>query len=402
MSRSLIVISSILIYHAVFITLHIGRVERYLSVLCAFVVLCLLLKNNIRYVKKYPKINIAVFLFCISLAITSVKSLEFNVVSLRGFVASGISKVDYIPETVIYGLTLSFCIIVTFLFVEYVIYKNYIQILFDSFWKTSLFYVILIDVLILIDGVSINGSGYLIGNKFDVAYLHIFMSILYYVNFLYKKKSRKTCFYLFLLFSAIISNTIGCTTAVVGCIILFLLFQFKNLFQYIIYSPKLIILILMFIACFFFIFMSVLEYPIVKYIIVDILGEDMTLTGRTIVYGYLGEILLVTPLWGIGYDNSFALMSYLYGFPNSQNGIINVIIEQGFIGAMLFVYMLYTIFSYNRDCKDRCYSYPIMALLFIYIILSSIEITLNMYFVALLALSLAHSDLSKKTCNSKK
>ena len=106
-----------------------------------------------------------------------------------------------------------------------------------------------------------------------------------------------------------------------------------------------------------------------KYIIVDVLGEDMTLTGRLGIYAGVASLLEHIPLFGYGTGNSHLITMMNEIGPNAQNGLFNLIIEIGIVGVI--VYMSILIIMIKKQ-SSSILSYPILCFIYVMIVLSSV------------------------------
>ena len=80
--------------------------------------------------------------------------------------------------------------------------------------------------------------------------------------------------------------------------------------------------------------------------LLDVLGKDPTLTGRTVLWGFVQDNIRLRPLLGWGYsafwqpDNPAAnAISLTLGWyvPQAHNGLLELLIELGFVGTALFI-----------------------------------------------------------------
>lgn len=385
MSNKNIAFLSVLIFQACFINIsYLGNLNKYIQVVFTILAIIMLFnKTHLCYIYKFKKLNVTVFLYCIALIISSFYGLSFNIVSLNKYIIStNTEKLNEFANPLV-SISCAFSIFTIFIFVEYLNIINKRYMLLKVFFVLSLFYSLLNDILMFVNHVDFSSVSdvYLLGNKFNVAYLHLFCTIIYFFR---KKADFK--FYVLLFFTILISHIIQSSTGIISGIIILFCILFKKYLKIIFYNPIVVIVLIGLMSTFFFVFINFLDYSFVQYIVVDILHEDLTLTGRTILYSYLWEVMNISPIWGIGYLNSYSLMRYLYGFPNTQNGLITVWIEQGIIGIALFIYLIIQCVKYRQSQQGRFLSYPVMSLIILYIILSSIEITFGREFIFLLAL----------------
>lgn len=226
---------------------------------------------------------------------------------------------------------------------------------------------------------SINGSGYLVGNKFYVCYLNIFTVTIYYLSHPTPNRKQKNVIKALIIVSLIIAIKTKCSTVVVGSLLMYLfVFVIKGKWRELLYSWKTYLIgLVVFDLLFFFFTLFFIDNAIMQYIIVDILGEDMSLTGRLDIYASLTPLLIDIPILGYGIGNASMITLMNAVGPNAQNGLFNYILEVGYLGAALFFFFL---FSMMKNAKKQKSSYPILCFIYIMLVLSSIEVTFSTYF----------------------
>lgn len=347
---------------ALYLFLSMPQKERYLS----------FAKNRV--------INILVLSLTLCIAVTSFKVNELNVYDL----AKTTYASKYENNGIAYGLATSFKVLVSFLFIQYIVDKNGIKTLFCYLFYTVLFYTILVDLSIVLFGIQENGSGYLIGNKFTVSYLHMFLAVLYQIKQKVTKKSSRNYSY-FLLWALVASFLVHCSTAVMGGLLL-LVFNLSEYFKKITYKPIACIVLILSSVLFAFFYQFILDIPFVQYVIVDILGEDLTLTGRIYIYDAVMQVIETNPLWGYGIGNSYQLLHFLYNYPNAQNGFINLFLEQGILGSVITLALVIVLMYHQVKNRKKDITYSMICLLYTLIVMAFVEITIDLCFVFLLTL----------------
>lgn len=312
--------------------------------------------------RAFKPINYASYILIASFIITSLTNINLKL---------GDYKVSSYTLGILYAL-----IVFSFLyFIEYITFNKKTNIIFRYFFYLSLLTCIIIDILIFTIGSPIPAY-YFIGDKFTISYLHIFASTLYY----FFKSPKKQLFLLLIGLSVIISIYLRCSTGLIGTIIIFFLLykpNYKALFG----AKKTLLYILIFSSLSFFL-SELTKFQFIQYIIQDILNEDLTLTGRTSIYAILLDALAHNKLFGWGQGNGMFYLGYYYKTPNAQNGLFNYITDYGIIGAISLLLLIYII--YKRIKIKQAYSF--LALIFTFIVLSSVEITFNLQFIAYLIL----------------
>lgn len=369
-------IMAILLYHIIFINLY--YVEKYSLIIQAFALILffyLALKMKFFINSRYLKVNILLFSFISIMLISSI----VNVNAQRG-----VFQVVKLLEV--------------FLFFEYIKQigneKNTIRI----FTILTFIYIIINDLLMFLSPslFYLNNSNYLLGNKFQVSYIHILLPILYmYYNSLINKKdvSNMVASIITLLFAMFISAYTECTTGLVGTI-LFTVFYFCMRKKNKKVNAKAIIIVLLISCSILLIFSNIVKLKPVEYIIVNILHEDVTLTGRTIIYENIFNIIGSKWLLGYGYGNSYDVMSEQLNYPNTQNALLEYWLTTGIAGMILLIILIYKILNnYNKNINS------LIIYLLVFCILGSIEITISTIFLAVLAII---NEEDNKIYNNKK
>ena len=369
-------IMAILLYHIIFINLY--YVEKYSLIIQAFALILffyLALKMKFFINSRYLKVNILLFSFISIMLISSI----VNVNAQRG-----VFQVVKLLEV--------------FLFFEYIKQigneKNTIRI----FTILTFIYIIINDLLMFLSPslFYLNNSNYLLGNKFQVSYIHILLPILYmYYNSLINKKdvSNMVASIITLLFAMFISAYTECTTGLVGTI-LFTVFYFCMRKKNKKVNAKAIIIVLLISCSILLIFSNIVKLKPVEYIIVNILHEDVTLTGRTIIYENIFNIIGSKWLLGYGYGNSYDVMSEQLNYPNTQNALLEYWLTTGIAGMILLIILIYKILNnYNKRINS------LIIYLLVFCILGSIEITISTIFLAVLAII---NEEDNKIYNNKK
>lgn len=237
-------------------------------------------------------------------------------------------------------------------------------------------------------------SGYQIGNKFYLCYSNIFLATVYLLRYPLELKNHRRYIKILLLVTFLLSIKTGCSTMIIGTLFYYMLtFVVKGEKLQFLYRPSTYIVGIFICDILFFLFVTwIMTLPIVQYIVVDVLGEDLTLTGRLSMYEKLGEVLTECPLYGFGIGNA-PLTTFMYGVgENAQNGLFNMFIESGFIGTT--AYLIAAILLIKHTEGNHFY-FPIIAFIYMMLLLSTIEVTFTTYFTAIMIMLLL-SDKNKK------
>ena len=237
-------------------------------------------------------------------------------------------------------------------------------------------------------------SGYQIGNKFYLCYSNIFLATIYLLRHSLELKSHRRNIKILLLITFFLSIKTGCSTMIMGTLFYYMLtFIAKGERLRFLYRPSTYLVGLFACDILFFLFITwIMTLPFVQYVVVDILGEDLTLTGRLWMYEQLGNVLTECPLYGFGIGNA-PLTTFMYGVgENAQNGLFNMFIESGYIGTI--AYLMATLLMINQTRKKTFY-FPIISFMYMMLLLSTIEVTFTTYFTAIIIMSLL-GDKNKK------
>lgn len=366
-------IIAFLLYHAIFVNLkYINGYGTLKYIGLVIVILFLLCKVKIFIKKKYFKTNLILLAFSLTIIISAIYNKDV-----------------YGNRSFLIGVFHAIAIMSTFLFFEYLSSINKVKSGINIFYKLSLFYVIITDFIIFfMPKMFLKFHDYFIGNKFDVSYLHILLLILFYQrnqDKIKKSKAIKLKFCLILLLSIFISINIECTTALIGCLLIIILIIISNIkfIKKCLMSNKIMLMALLVSDTILLFTTSILSNKYVSYFIVNVLNEDVTLTGRTRIYTDLAKVLNEHMTLGYGYGNSyFVLMEKIYA-PNAQNGLLESVVNYGIIGTIFMCILMYISM---KEVSSKTTFYPIIILIYVYIFLSSVEITLGIIILPLFAI----------------
>ena len=314
-----------------------------------------------------------------SLALTYIKHMD----ALKGWCSlSEMSSLEEGQEVLV------LCVACSFFMMEYVNEKNLHQSFFILMYRFTLGYLLVNDLLLLAQMPSVSGMEsstiiYLIGNKFEVTYMHLFFSALYYQVFCTGMKvylRQYIILVMHLVLTLFIAIGVECSTGVLGVVLLAVfLFLYKKI--RFIFRPFFAIILMLLFGAFFLLYETILAIPSVQYLIVDILNEDLTLTGRTYIYTRMLDLMDTQPWFGYGNGTATFFTTYYIHekLTNTQNGLLNDYIDWGIIGVICLIILTYSVL---RSASSRIN--PFICLIYTYIVLSSIEITLGLRFLAVL------------------
>ena len=276
---------------------------------------------------------------------------------------------------------------------------NLIEVYKTMFWLVTAICVVS-DVTMFFTPI-INGSGYFLGTKFNVSYVHMQMLIFYllimdndkdkYEAEEQKKKEFKgIALYIFCL---AVTLYVGCGTGVFGVVLIGVLYLIN---KYNLYShPVVHVSIILSSIGFLFFHAYVLSNRVVMGIIVNIFHKQPTLTGRTTIYENLVPVLFEKPWWGYGYNSNFEVLYLGIGAVNSQNGFIKIIMETG---VFSFVFLLLMLLFILKDLRyNKREGNPALLYILVLEALAFVEITIDKGFLFWMMLLYAGGTLSIKT-----
>lgn len=360
-------IIAILLYHVVFVQLYYINIYNYFVYL-GIVIIALFILSKYKTIKNdFKKSNFILFLWSIIVLISSI----YN---------QSISGVLFIIK-----------IVECFLVMEYFGSKKQTNSVIDIFFWLTLFYTIINDLILLRGPLLKYGYNeyYLIGNKFSVGLFHISLLVFYLqknILVINKDTSKKVIFLILFVFSLAISFKVECSTTVLANVFIFLFVLLPKKIKKKLYNPKVMLLILIFSASVLFLFSSVLNIGIIKYIIVDLLGENIELTGRMVIYQKIPDLILKNIWLGYGYGNSSSILMDEMGAPNTQNGILECIFNYGIIGTILLVLLIYYIFYKTQKNDADLSNFPLIGYVYIFILISSVEVSIGVPIMVLLSM----------------
>ena len=241
---------------------------------------------------------------------------------------------------------------------------------------------------------------YLIGTKFSTSYLNIlFIVLIFLKNRFYKKGVNYIGIASLFLYSFYFFLRLECSTALIALFLLgvFLLFKLQ---LYKLFSNRLFFVVF-YVVLFLFIYLYnlVLSNVYVSHVIVNILGESLTMTGRTHIYQRLPEMMDGKWLTGFGSGRTGMILNFYTGCNDAQNGVWQIICENGFIGFVLYALTSLKLNSNSIREKITC-SYYLSIYFVIMLVLGFVEITLDTRLLVLLFIMYLYNDYFQKSTES--
>lgn len=339
----------------------------------------------------YRWINFSVLSYCVicvvSLLINDSTISNYTTMKVRDGVISVIEGNHSTKSTIYFSLSLLSLLVL----VERLSLENKVEYFLKYLWNFSLLLWIWVNIdaftHVVIDEKI---GGYVIGNKFHVCYYNLLVCVIYYLNHpnLTTKKEKMSLLFLIvvLLFACLHTQ---CSTMVVGTMAFAsLVFLVPEKMWHRLSSASFIVSLLVVVDLVFFFFTTwVLQYPIVQDFIVDVLHEDLTLTGRLGIFENITESFSKGMWLGFGNGNSRVVSLFYTGVENPQNGLIEVFLNVGVVGCVVFLQWLYL--SLKEIKETDYYKYPIVLYILTMIVVSTIEVPFGGTFMFFMILLLA-------------
>lgn len=286
---------------------------------------------------------------------------------------------------------------VVFIFTNYMVCKYGIRQCVRNYLQCSLVLTTLMDLSVLLN-MDLDPSRYqnlityLFGNKFMVAYLHM-ITLGFLGAYWYMEKNKisgvghKIKYFAYGIFSIFMSAYVNCSTGVIGnfVVLVLVIIPLNIKIRDFLRKPWNVLMILLIGNALLLGGGLLLELPGVKFVIENILNEDLTLTGRLWIYGQLSQIIGSNIWFGHGYNSD--TMTRLIGYGNAQNGILQYALDCGIVGVFLF---LLNWFHCLKTAKNTGHTlWPIYGLMYAFIICSLVEVCLKIPFLMVLSVLLS-------------
>ncbi|MBR3795258.1 MAG: O-antigen ligase family protein [Clostridia bacterium] len=257
---------------------------------------------------------------------------------------------------------------------------------------------ILTDTLMLTGIVRFNSGAhehYLIGTKFTIVYLHMNLIVFWRM----KCMDEKNTVYLsrWLLWGAAamfawLSLRVSCMTGLIGACMLIILLFWQNTGRREtvkwLSSPVNMNICLMISFVFPFVVDSIMSLSVFEYFVEELLGRNSNLTGRLNIYQVFADRMAGNWLLGYGYGSGNQMSVKLFGYANTQNVILHWILQTGVLGTTMLIALLTVImWRVQRYRLDQTMVIrPLLALIYVYIALGTVEPTIDMSFILWFAL----------------
>ena len=268
-------------------------------------------------------------------------------------------------------------------------------------FRYLLILVAITDLLLLTGWIQFSAENhmtFLLGTKFSVAYRHIELLALWLMcdreRFQYLRRKKGLMIPMTILL-VMLFYMIDCMTGIVGIIGYFWAYSFadggkRNRFQ-LLSNPMVFAFALLCSVSIAFVIDFVVSNPIVEFILQDLLQRDTTLTGRVHIFNMFGRKMSDYWLFGFGFGNGNAAAKWLFRYANAQNALLHWILQTGIFVTMSLCFWLCRIFSQLYSSRTYGRTAPIVVLVYVFVVLGTIETTFNMAFILWCALILMYT-----------
>ena len=355
---------ALLLAHSSFVDLRplsANNLNLYVQMLSALFLIVLVLRKWFLFFAKYKLLNVSLGLFATAYSISTYNVWHKHV--LIALMSPYTSMLEFIK------------VICAVFLMQYIRETKNVSTFLKYFLVILGAYLFVANIEAL--GGKANGMDIcLLGDKFVLSYTNLFwISVFCYYRYFKTYHFNLLQYRILLMLSFVVSSVIGCSTGIIVAMsMLILSFVDISFISKIMVSPlNLIIAILVFDLGFYFTYETILKNDFVKYVIVDLLGEDLTLTSRTIIWDRLDAILDLEPLWGFGPGNETSVVQNLVNLTNAQNGILHDYLGVGIIGVASYLILVYAILKTAHLRKPNTIIYFFFGL----VVASVVEVSLT-------------------------
>lgn len=310
--------------------------------------------------------NCLVVLFCIVVCLSWIQSRDYlNLYADSMSVASSFVRVVF----------RCFSLLLTSFFIEDVYKTKRSKLFFRVLYKCFFFYVLIIDMQALTLSRSvILEQTFFAGNKFDLCYSNIYLMMLFCLKTEHWGKNERWMLIGLTIICFFVAFFSECSTAILGVSLFLVLLKFKSFrLMNLLCNPVFFLSVLIFCTFNLILFSSiVLNIGFVRFVIQNILGESLDLTGRMILYERIQSLLIERPFWGYGLGNvANVIHPLLRSIHNAQNGALDLYLQIGGVGVVSF----FSIYIYVlRKINGKIQMFPVVAYVYMALLISIVEI----------------------------
>lgn len=244
---------------------------------------------------------------------------------------------------------------------------------------------------------------FLVGSKFTLIYQHIYALAFYLLSNQVngQTKSKHTLLLLvFTLYTIFIALRADCMTGLLGFLLFVILWVLMDQFGLNLVKPladPVIMASLLAVNLLItFSFELILQNPNVEEFIVDVLGRSTTLTGRLNIYRDYLPLTKDHLMWGFGMGTQYTVCMYLFHYADTQNAILEWIIQLGVPTTFLLLLTFLNAFSRLSRSGTVTKLAPLVLLIYVYVFMGIVEITFSLNFILWTAIVYGYSQASRE------
>lgn len=337
--------------------IRISYIPNELFVIFEYVTIMYLLIFNFCELKKAP----SVYFLILGYTLILTYSTHLNMQSFRWTLSSFMS-----------GLQM----IVIFSVLSYAMDKSGIKVIINDMIRIVSVFVILNDLLLLFMGYNFANSNtmYLIGNKFSVSFIHLFLACLIYYK--YFNTNKKIVYWAMFVYSIGITILIQCTTGTLTLLVAIFMLLIPIKAMMVVVNRTVLALSLAIGNILIWGSYAIFQTPFIQQIVVNVFHKSSDMTGREKLYDAVLLLVADKPVLGYGYNSD--IFRVMFGYGNAQNGVFNIVIQAGIVGAVLYFGALYIAL---RAKTKNMGSYAFFVFLYAMAVGSAIEINLGNIFI---------------------
>lgn len=226
------------------------------------------------------------------------------------------------------------------------------------------------------------------GRRYPFGVLHEDLNFLFFcATHNLNRKRNRIVLVMLLVESIVVALSVNCTTGMISFFIFALLIVTKDRIYSIVEKPTFFVLLTIGLDLLLVVNSAVLSIPVISNFITNTLGKDITLTGRMGAYARFFLMMSGHYLLGYGLDHNYWVClkgltsNSLLPIYNAQNGIFDSIVSYGLIGTILVFLVSCEMIKKGRKKSD----YAFLCGIYVFGMLSMVEVTLNLKFIILLA-----------------
>lgn len=257
------------------------------------------------------------------------------------------------------------------------------------FWMTVVYCVLSVAFILKVGTANGQLLYYFAGNKFSTSYYFVMLGCLTYAKLEAGGSSRRVTVMAtaaFGLLALLVAIHLYCSTAAVMAVLVVMLAFMPRRIRQVLMKPSVVVGAMLLTGIVLPFLTQMLQIPIVQHVVVDILGENLSLSGRDLIYSSLSAVIGESPVLGYGYGNAAVAMYVGYG--NAQNSIMETVVNYGLVGLCAILYMAWV----SARGRKPSWAWGMYVLLYAMILGSVVEITYNyFFFIALMVIDVSSS-----------